>query len=146
MRAHPSELMEPYHACGDDPFLDNHVAAEPRVIGYDSMVAYPAIVCDVHVIHQQDVAANPGYLAASFGTPMDCHELADNGVIADLHARRLATVFEILRRGANRGELEDAAAGADRSIAFDNGVSANRRSGTDYYSRPDYRSWTNFGR
>ena len=65
-----------------------------------------AVVGDVHIVHHQHVVADAREHPAALGTAMDGGELADAVVVADFQARGLAVILEILRRGADRSELE----------------------------------------
>jgi len=71
---------------------------------------------------------------------MDSAELADPVVIADFQSRGLAMILQILRRCADRGELEDVIAGTDRGEAFDNRIGADHGAGADFDLLADDRS------
>ena len=94
------------------------------------MVADDAVVRDVNVVHHQHAVADARDHPAAFGAAMDGSELADLVVVADFQARGLAVILEILRSGADRGELENPVARADRGVALDNRV------GTDPVAAP----------
>ena len=57
--------------------------------------------------------------AAAGRAAVDGDELAEDVAGADLEARRLAAVLQVLRRQADRGEREDLGAVADRGVAVD---------------------------
>ena len=66
-------------------------------------------------------------------------ELAEHVAIADLEPRGLAVVLEVLRRVADRRELEDLVAGADARRALDDRVRTDPGPGADAARRPDDR-------
>ena len=72
-----------------------------------TLIAERAVVRDVRVGHEQIVIADARHALIADGAAVDGAELADHVAIADLQARRLAGVFLVLRRLADRGELED---------------------------------------
>jgi hypothetical protein len=108
------------------------------------MVADDAVVRDVHVVHHQHVVADARDHRAALGAAMDGGELADAVVVADFKARGLAVVLEILRCGADRGELKDLVARADRGAALDDRVGADPRGGADADLGADDRSRADF--
>lgn len=108
------------------------------------MVADVAVVRDVDVVHHQHVAADACQHPAAFGAAMDGGELADAVVIADFQARGLVAVLEVLRRGADRGELKDLVARPDRGVAFDDRIGADPRCGADADFGADDGSGTDF--
>ena len=115
------------------------------------MVADEAVVRDVHVVHHQHVVADAREHPAALGAAVDGGELADAVVVADFQARGLVAILEILRRGADRGELENPVARADRCVALDDrvgtdpGGGADTHFGTDDRARPDFDSGVEFG-
>src|SRR4029079_2651939 len=69
-------------------------------------------------------------------------ELAEHVAIADLEARRLALVLEVLRRIADRGELEDLVGRADGGRSVDDRVRPDPGAGADAYTVADHRERT----
>ena len=104
------------------------------------MVADDAVVSDVDVVHHQHVVADTGEHPAALGAAMDGGELADAVVVADFQARGLAVILEVLRGGADRGELKDPVARADRGVAFDYRVGTDPGRGANPDLRADDRS------
>ena len=72
---------------------------------------------DVHADHDPAIVTDPGDHAATRGARVDCHVLADGGVLADLERRGFAGIFEVLRPVPDRGERVDLAVRADRGTA-----------------------------
>ena len=94
-----------------------HVAGERRVVGEHALAADDAVVRDVRAGHEQVVAANARDALVLHRAAMDRDALADHVAVADLETRRLAAIFLVLGIGADRGELEDPIALADRASA-----------------------------
>ena len=61
-------------------------------------------------------------LAAADRAAIDRAELAEHVAVADLEARRLARVFLVLRRVADRGELEHLVLAPERGRPVDHGM------------------------
>src|SRR5579859_3776980 len=110
------------------------------------MVADDAVMGDVDVVHHQHAVADAGDHPAAFGAAMDGGELADLVVVADFQPRGFTVVLEVLRSGAERGELKDPVARADRGGSFDNRVGTNLRLRPNPDLRADYRSRSDLGR
>ena len=98
------------------------VAAERRVVREHAVRADDAVVPDVRAGHEQIVAADARDQLILGGAAIDRAVLAEGVAVADLQPRRLAVVFQVLRRGADRGELEDLVVAADRGRAVDHDV------------------------
>ena len=101
--------QRPYHR----PLFDRHVPAQRRAIHEHGMILNHAIVPDVRVGHDQQMAADLSQASALHRAAIDGHTLADFVVIADLQPRRLALVGDILRRHANGAEGEEDIIGSD---------------------------------
>src|SRR5262249_55588392 len=63
--------------------------------------------------------------------------LANHVVVADDQLAVLATILEILRHRADRGELKDAVVAADGRVAVNDRVRADRGAAADAHLRPD---------
>ena len=100
-------------------------------------LAEPAIVGDVAVGEQHAAVADDRLAAAALGAGVDRHALADQAIGADPQPRRLALVFEVLRRVADRGEREDAGAGADVGVAGDDDMREQLDAVAERDLRPD---------
>jgi hypothetical protein len=120
-------------------------------VGDDRMVADKTVMGDMHVVHQQHLVADAREHPAALGAAMDGGEFTDAVVVANLEPRRLAMILEILRSCADRSELKDAIAGADRRLALDYRVRADDGAGTDadlggnYCTRADFNRRVEFG-
>jgi hypothetical protein len=66
----------------------------------------------------------------------------DKHYLADLEARGLALVLLVLRRVADRGELEDVVVGADRGQAADHRMGGDAGAGANAHPGADDREWT----
>ena len=122
MRADLGELVRAGIAAHDDPVAELHVPGQRGVVSHDAVAADAAVVRDVREGHEQVVAADGGDAAAVRGAAIHGGELAEHVAIADLEARGLALVLEILRRITDGRELEDLVAGADGGGAVDDRV------------------------
>ena len=107
MRADAHELMHRAERSHHRPLFDRHVAAQGGAIHQHGVIADHAIVPDVRVRHDQQVAAHLGQSAALHRAAIDRHVLANLVVIADLEARRLAFVGDILRRHADGAKRKE---------------------------------------
>ncbi len=79
------------------PFFDDDMAAQSCSIGEDDVVADYAVMGNVGVGHDQSMAADARQASALGGAAIDGNELADNVVVADLEARGLAFIAQVLR-------------------------------------------------
>ena len=108
------------------------------------MVTDDAVVCDVHVIHRENMTTDTGHHSPAFSTAMNRAKFPNQIVVADLDHRRLALELQILRFCSDRGELEDMIARSNGGVALDhriranNGVRANAHSGADHRTRSDF--------
>ncbi len=78
--------------------LDADMAAEQRSNSHRDPVAELAVVGDMRANQELIVAADAGDTVLLLGGAMNRHALADDIVVADLHACRFAPVSEVLRR------------------------------------------------
>jgi hypothetical protein len=92
---------------------------ERGVVSHHAAAAHAAVVRHVGVGHEQVVAADFGDAAALRRAAIHGGEFTEHIAIADFEARGFAGVFEILRRIADGGELEDLVARADGRLAVD---------------------------
>src|SRR5665213_1689603 len=113
------ELMHRRKAAEDGVILDADVTGQRRVIGHDDMIADDAVMRDVRSHHEQAIIADPRDHAAARGAGVHGDVLADDVAAADLEARFLALVFQILRRVTDRSEGKDPRAVAHRGTAAD---------------------------
>ena len=122
MGADLAELVDARVAGQDHPVADLDVAGEDRVVRHHALVADHAVVGHVGIGHEQVVVADAGDAMAADGAAVDGAELAEHVPVADLQARRLALVLLVLRRVADRGELEHLAVPTDRGRPVDHRV------------------------
>jgi len=107
------------------------------------MAADLAVMREMHVRHDPVVAADAGHSRVERGAAVDGDVLADGIAVADLDRGVLAGVFLVLRRRADRGEMEDAVAPADTRTPVEHHVRADPGAlpqfdpGTDDRVRPD---------
>src|SRR5579872_1461369 len=107
MRADAHKLVHRTERSHNGPLFDGHMAGDRRAIHQHAMVANHAIVPDVRVGHDEDVAANLGEPSALHCSPVDGHVLADLVMVTNFQTGRLAVIGDILRRHANRTERKE---------------------------------------
>src|SRR5208283_5308834 len=106
----------------DGVLLDGDVAGQRGGVGQDAAVSDLAVVADVHVGHDEAAIPQAGDAAAARGPARDGDRLANGVIVAQLAARGLARVLQVLRRDADRGEGEDAVAAAEGEMAVEHDV------------------------
>ena len=85
------------HRCRDDGIVVyNYLAGELGAIANDALVANHAIVCDVHILHEQVVVADDGGTLRCC-TSRDGDILTYGVVVAYLANRVLALELQVLR-------------------------------------------------
>ena len=86
---------------------------------------------DVRAGHEQVVVGDARHQLVLGRAAVDRAVLAERVAVADLQARRLAAILQVLRRRTDRGELEDAVLAADRGRALDHDVRPDPGAGAD---------------
>ena len=116
--------MYGYVAADNGPIADFDLSGERYAVGHDAVTAYHVVVGDMHVSHNQVVAADDG-LAPGGGAPADGDVFADFVVVADFGRRFFTDELQVLRGAGDRSGRMDLAAFADAGSVVDHG------SGTD---------------
>ena len=93
---------------------------------------------DMRACHEEVVAADPGHELVLRRAAIDRAVLTERVAVADLEARGLAVVLEVLRRGADRRELEDPVVAAQRGRPLDHDVGTDPATGADDDARADH--------
>ncbi len=119
-----AELMDERSATDDGIIVDLHLACKLCGITHHHVVAHDAVVSYVAVGHDQAVAAHDGASAGGCAT-VDCHTLAQSGVVADDGHGVLAAELEILRHGRHDCAWEYAAVLADACSRHDGDIAAD---------------------
>src|SRR3981189_2869347 len=101
------------------PLLDGDVASESCRVRKNDVVADDAIMRDVGVRHDQDVAAHAGEPTAFHGATADGDEFANLVVIANFQTCRFAGVGQILRRHSDRTKWKETVVVANFRRSFD---------------------------
>src|SRR5205814_1151237 len=101
------------------------LARELAGIGEDGVAADLAVMREMHVRHDPVVAADAGHSGVERGAAVDGDVFADHVAVADLDRSVLVGVFLVLRRRADRGEMEDAVAPADAGTAVQHDMRAD---------------------
>ncbi len=102
--ADPDILMDRRRSADHRMVGDRDMAAHHDIVGDDHVIAHGAVMRDMGHRHQQAVGAHPGDPLAGHRAAMDRAVLAHLGARADLAARRLAGIFQVLRREADGAE------------------------------------------
>src|SRR5471032_1055075 len=136
VRADLAELVHVGEAAHDDPVADFDVAGQLRVVREDGVAADLAVVRQVDVGRDPVVVAEPRHAGVLHGADVEGAEFADGVAVADFQTGRLALPLHVLRRGADRRELEQLVVAADGRVALDDDVRAD--DGGGMYRRHDY--------
>ena len=116
------ELVDRCRAADHRMVRDRYMSAHDHVVGDDHVVAQRAVMRDMRHRHQQAVGADPRDALAGDGAAMDRAVLADLGARADLAARRLAGIFQILRRESDGAERIQHHVGTDPGMPVHNNM------------------------
>src|SRR6185369_9243090 len=138
MRADHAELVHAGEAAHVHPVAHFDVPAERCVVREHAMRADHAVVPDMRAGHEQIVVGDARDQLVLGRAAVDRAVFAERVAVADLQARRLASILQVLRRRADRGELEDAVLATDRGRSFDNGVRADPGAGADGHAGADH--------
>src|SRR6185436_10375597 len=139
MRPDMHELVHQRHAAEDHPVADGHMAGELNAVGEDGLAADLAVVRDVRIGHDPVLVCQPRDADVLRGAAADGDVLADGVVVADLDRSRLVGVLLVLRRRAERGEVEDLVALADPHRPVEHDVRADPGALAHLHFRADHR-------
>ena len=90
-----SGLVAKHNSRDDGEIVDGYFSGKLGGVANDAAVAYHAIVSDVHILHEQIVAAHNGSSLGSC-TARDSYILTDRVVVADLASGDLALELQVL--------------------------------------------------
>src|SRR5690606_5381826 len=130
------ELVHCHEPGQDRPRLDGHVSRELAAVGDDGTITHLAVVCHVHVAHQEAIGAHRGDSRCG-GAAVDGRVLTDDGALTDLDPGLLAGILEVLRRSSEDGASADLSLGRHTNISFES--DARRDPGT----AADVHRWAN---
>src|SRR5579883_2800821 len=119
MLADADELMDCREPAQNGMVADDDMAAERGVVGHDDVIAHGAVMGDMDSDHEETAIADARHHSAAFGAGIHGHVLANGVVATDDEPRRLARIFEVLRRMPDRRERKNPGSGADRSAPGD---------------------------
>src|SRR5438132_3515049 len=125
VRADVHELVHQGRRAEDRPVADGDMAGELAGIGEHRMAADLAVVGEVHVGHDPVVVAEARHAGVERGAAVDGDVLADGVAVADLDRGVLAGVLLVLRRRAERGEMEDLVVAPDAQAPVEHHVRAD---------------------
>ena len=123
--------------------LDRDVSGQLRAVGDDHVIADMTIVRQMHIAHQEAVAADARRDRVR-GATIDGRVLAHGGFVADVDPRFLASILQVLRIATQDRADADLHAFSEPHIALecrtggDVGAVANAALRTDDRPRPDF--------
>ncbi len=142
MRTDSAKLVHPCKTAQERIIFDADMSRQARTVGEYGVIAHVAIVRDMHVCHEEVVAANPRHAMTFFGSTIQRAILPDDIAIADLQTRRFASITEMLWRFADGAELVDLVPAPNGRRAVDNYMRTDPRLVADLYVRTDDRIGT----
>src|SRR5579862_1333208 len=102
MRSDPYVLMHWAKRTNHRPFFHRDMSGQRSGVYQHGVVANLAIMANVGVGHDQDVAADTRYSAALCRSPRDGYVFPDDVVIAHFQTRGLAPIADVLWTHAQR--------------------------------------------
>ena len=117
VRADADELMRRRSAAHDREVADLAMAREHHVVGQDDALAETAVVGDMGVGEEHAARADDRLRSAALRARVHRHAFADQAILADDEADRLAAILEVLRLVADRGERERCACARRPSVS-----------------------------
>src|SRR5690606_14335757 len=119
--ANSAELMYQGTATQHDIITDMDVSTQGGIVGHDQKISQDAVMGDMHIRHQQVVAADPDFALILHRSPMDGATFANNVVVTNNHAVRLPLLLLVLTSFSDKGELDYHAVSTNpaRALAHD---------------------------
>jgi hypothetical protein len=125
-----SELMDHAITRYQRAIADLHPPGEQSTTAHDDLIADPAVVSDMRVVHDEVVVANHGYFAP-LASAMNSGTFAKHVAIADSHSARQTRVREVLRFiSDHRGRM-------NHIVRSDLGIAENRHVADEPCARTD---------
>ena len=119
VRPDPAELMHADARAEGHEITDDHMARHLHAIRDDDVIADETIVRDMHVNHEQVVAADPGQAATARRASVDRHELLEDVAITNLEVRDFALVLHVHRFSTEHRVRPEMIVAAYRGVALD---------------------------
>jgi hypothetical protein len=123
---------------------DVHVPGQLRVVGENGVITDLAVVRKMHISHDPVVVAQTRDAGILRRAAIERAEFANRVAITDLEPGRLTCVFLVLRRFAERHELEYAVVAPDAGMAGDDRMRTDAGAGADLDVLADHRISANF--
>ena len=117
MSADLQKLIYPGIATENSPVIDFDVTGDTDIVGENRVAPHHAVVSNVHIGHEQIVAANSRQPAAGLGTAMQVRPFAQDIVIANLKPGFFAMKFLICGVFTDRTKLENSIVLANLCVA-----------------------------
>ena len=142
MRADLAELVHARETREDHVVPDLDMPRQRREIGEHAVITDHAVVRHMRRGHEEVVVTDLRHTLVVGGAAVDGDVLAEHVAVADLQPRRLASVFFVLRRIADRGELEHAVACTEPGPTRDHGMRSDDAAWPKLHIGPDHREGT----
>ena len=145
-----AELVYEYVCADDGEVVDYHFSGKLRSVADDASVSKEDVVCHVHTLHQQVVAADNGTSLGGSAT-VDGDILADDVVVADFGSGFFPAELKVLGNGTDDGSGENAVSVADTRpaedgdgvhehvVVADDHIGVDEAEGTDFAVLSDFR-------
>jgi hypothetical protein len=134
----------------NSPLFDRDMSRQRGCVHQHGMIANHAVVPDMRVGHDEDVAADACDASALGGAARDGDVLTDDVVIADLETRWFAPIRNVLRVHAQRGKgkylvvFAETAGAAYHNVGYKFAVLTQFDAGVHDAVRPDAAGLRNF--
>src|SRR5229473_5405284 len=119
------KLMHRGQTSESDVVADPNVPGQRCAVRQHAAVPQTAVVGHMAVGHEEIPVPDAGDSSAAFGADMQGRKLADLVVIANHQLGVLTRIFQVLRHGSYRSEVEHPISLAERGPPVDHRVSAN---------------------
>src|SRR6185437_5200189 len=125
----------------DGMITDGDVSRKACRIGHNNMVAEPAIVCHMHVGHQNALRPKRGHSTPLDGSPVHRDILPDSVVVADDDLGRLPLVSKVLWRPSDRSKRMHLVPLPNLRPPINRHMREQSASLSDCDMLPDYTEW-----
>ena len=131
------ELVNANVASEDDPVCHLNMTGDADGIREYDVIPYLAVMGNMHIGHQQIIAADARYPAAATGAPVQGYTLANDIVITYLQPGLLTYILLVRRVFTYGTELIDLIIATDAGVRADDDIGSDVGVGTDTDIWPD---------
>ena len=125
MRANLAKLMDPGESGENHPVVDLDMSGKRREIGEHAVATDDAVMRNMRGRHEEIVITHRRDALVFRRATIDRHIFAKDVAVTDAHARRLTSVFFVLRRIAYPGKLKQTVVGTERSPTGNDNMRSN---------------------